>query len=154
MTTADVITDFAIPTSGDSPSSITTGPDADGNLWFTDVSGNKIGRVMPVSSPSSQAAATARVLQSMEASGIFTSRTCSRSITSVTAGMEGSATTMSPTRTSPCSPTSSLVASGRRSTYSMVSSRTSPTSSRIRSTGILRPRVRRFSAWRFSWASA
>jgi streptogramin lyase len=45
MTTADVITDFAIPTSGDSPSSITTGPDADGNLWFTEVSGNKIGRV-------------------------------------------------------------------------------------------------------------
>ena len=39
------ITEFPAPTSGSSPYDITAGPD--GNLWFTEWSGNKIGRITP-----------------------------------------------------------------------------------------------------------
>ena len=38
------ITEFPLPTGG-SPSGITAGPD--GNLWFTEFNGNKIGRITP-----------------------------------------------------------------------------------------------------------
>src|ERR1700730_2867726 len=38
-----VITEFSIPTAGSSPVGIAAGPD--GNLWFTEFSGNKIGRI-------------------------------------------------------------------------------------------------------------
>jgi hypothetical protein len=43
----DIITisEFAIPTSDGHPQSITTGPD--GNLWFTENTGQKIGRITP-----------------------------------------------------------------------------------------------------------
>ena len=34
---------FAVPTAGSTPNGITAGPD--GNLWFTEVIGNKIGRI-------------------------------------------------------------------------------------------------------------
>jgi streptogramin lyase len=40
------ITEFTIPTAGSAPEGIATGPD--GNLWFTESSGNKIGRVTTV----------------------------------------------------------------------------------------------------------
>ena len=39
------ITEFAIPTASSSPWAIAPGPD--GNLWFTEESGNKIGRITP-----------------------------------------------------------------------------------------------------------
>ena len=39
----EVFTEFTIPTSGSTPQGIVTGPD--GNLWFTEYSGNKIGRI-------------------------------------------------------------------------------------------------------------
>jgi virginiamycin B lyase len=38
-----VITEFAIPTQNSEPYGITSGPD--GNLWFTEANGNKIGRL-------------------------------------------------------------------------------------------------------------
>jgi len=41
--TAGIVTEFAIPTAGSSPSGIAAGPD--GNLWFTEIQGNKIGRI-------------------------------------------------------------------------------------------------------------
>ncbi len=40
---AQTITEFPIPTADSSPSGITAGPD--GNLWFTEQAGNKIGRI-------------------------------------------------------------------------------------------------------------
>jgi streptogramin lyase len=40
-----VVTEFPIPTAASSPQSITAGPD--GNLWFTERAGNKIGRITP-----------------------------------------------------------------------------------------------------------
>ena len=40
-----VMIEFSIPSSPGGPFSITPGPD--GNLWFTEVSGNKIGRISP-----------------------------------------------------------------------------------------------------------
>ena len=39
------ITEFAMPTSNSFPRGITAGPD--GNLWFTEVARNKIGRITP-----------------------------------------------------------------------------------------------------------
>jgi hypothetical protein len=45
MTTGGVITEFSIPTTGSNPRGITAGPD--GNLWFTEEFGNKIGRITP-----------------------------------------------------------------------------------------------------------
>src|SRR5215467_11136311 len=39
------ITEFPIPTSPGSPKAITAGPD--GNLWFVEQEGNKIGRITP-----------------------------------------------------------------------------------------------------------
>jgi hypothetical protein len=40
---AVTITEYAIPTGGSQPIGITAGPD--GNLWFTELSGNKIGKI-------------------------------------------------------------------------------------------------------------
>jgi streptogramin lyase len=40
---AQTVTEFPIPTASSLPSGITMGPD--GNLWFTETSGNKIGRI-------------------------------------------------------------------------------------------------------------
>ena len=40
---AQEITEFAVPAAIRGPAGITTGPD--GNLWFTEVDGNKIGKV-------------------------------------------------------------------------------------------------------------
>ena len=45
ITTAGTMTLYPIPTSGAGPNAIVTGPD--GNLWFTELEGNKIGRVTP-----------------------------------------------------------------------------------------------------------
>ncbi len=42
---AGTITEFPIPTASTFPRGITAGPD--GNLWFTEYSGNKIGRITP-----------------------------------------------------------------------------------------------------------
>jgi len=42
---AQVITEFQIPTRASGPSSIVTGPD--GNLWFTETTGDRIGRITP-----------------------------------------------------------------------------------------------------------
>src|SRR6266568_168649 len=42
---ADTITEFPIPTASTFPRGITAGPD--GNLWFTEYTGNKIGRITP-----------------------------------------------------------------------------------------------------------
>jgi virginiamycin B lyase len=39
------VTEFPIPTANSNAFSITLGPD--GNLWFTEVGGNKIGRITP-----------------------------------------------------------------------------------------------------------
>jgi len=40
---AGTITEFPIPTASSTPRGITAGPD--GNLWFTELDGNKIGRI-------------------------------------------------------------------------------------------------------------
>jgi streptogramin lyase len=40
---AGVITKFPIPIANSFPSGITTGPD--GNLWFTELNANQIGRI-------------------------------------------------------------------------------------------------------------
>jgi streptogramin lyase len=45
-TPVPVITEFAVPTRGSQPFAITSGPD--GNLWFTELLGHKIGRVTAV----------------------------------------------------------------------------------------------------------
>src|SRR5258706_3832774 len=42
---AAIINEFSIPTGDSNPTSITRGPD--GNLWFTEKTGNKIGRITP-----------------------------------------------------------------------------------------------------------
>src|SRR3954470_10573964 len=42
---AQTVTEFPIPTPGSQPWEITSGPD--GNLWFTEQAGNKIGRITP-----------------------------------------------------------------------------------------------------------
>ena len=42
-TRSPVITEFALPTQGGIPYQITAGPD--GNLWFTEIVGNRIGRI-------------------------------------------------------------------------------------------------------------
>jgi streptogramin lyase len=42
---AVTINEFPVPTADSAPGSITTGPD--GNLWFTETSGNKIGQINP-----------------------------------------------------------------------------------------------------------
>jgi len=39
------IAEFAVPTSNSAPRGITAAPD--GNLWFTEEAGNKIGRISP-----------------------------------------------------------------------------------------------------------
>ncbi|MFZ5808834.1 MAG: virginiamycin B lyase family protein [Chloroflexota bacterium] len=44
-TLAVTITEYTIPTAGSTPSDITLGPE--GNLWFTEYVGNKIGRLTP-----------------------------------------------------------------------------------------------------------
>jgi streptogramin lyase len=43
--TAGIVTEYLIPTPNSQPVGITTGPD--GNLWFTEGHGNKIGKVTP-----------------------------------------------------------------------------------------------------------
>jgi len=45
ITTSGVISEFAIPTATSRPGGITMGPD--GALWFSEVNGNKIGRLLP-----------------------------------------------------------------------------------------------------------
>jgi streptogramin lyase len=42
---AQTITEYAVPTAGSAPTGIAAGPD--GALWFTEFSGNKIGRMTP-----------------------------------------------------------------------------------------------------------
>jgi virginiamycin B lyase len=42
---AQTITEYAVPTAGSAPTGIAAGPD--GALWFTELSGNKIGRMTP-----------------------------------------------------------------------------------------------------------
>jgi virginiamycin B lyase len=44
-TTAQSFQEFPLPNAGSQPNGIVTGPD--GNLWFTEVSGNRIGRMTP-----------------------------------------------------------------------------------------------------------
>ncbi len=44
-TVPGVITEFTVPTAGSQPGGIAAGPD--GNVWFTESSGNKIGRITP-----------------------------------------------------------------------------------------------------------
>ena len=46
---APVITEYAVPTAASYPVGITAGPD--GNLWFTEYSGNKIGQLVPEEPP-------------------------------------------------------------------------------------------------------
>jgi hypothetical protein len=41
-----VITEFPIPTASSAPLEITAGPD--GNVWFTEINGNNIGRITPL----------------------------------------------------------------------------------------------------------
>ncbi len=43
QSTAGTITEFALPTAGSQPEGITSGPDQ--ALWFTELAGNKIGRI-------------------------------------------------------------------------------------------------------------
>jgi virginiamycin B lyase len=43
ITTAGLVTEFAVPTDGSGPHSITTGPD--GALWFTEYYGSRVGRL-------------------------------------------------------------------------------------------------------------
>ena len=43
---ASAITEFTVPTGDSYPAGITAGPD--GNIWFTEVSGNQIGRIILV----------------------------------------------------------------------------------------------------------
>ncbi len=49
ITTSGSITEYPIPTSSSYPIGITAGPD--GNLWFTEGEGNKIGRLLLVPGP-------------------------------------------------------------------------------------------------------
>src|SRR5436309_1944069 len=43
--TTTTLTEFTVPTASSGPTSITAGPD--GNLWFTEISGIKIGQISP-----------------------------------------------------------------------------------------------------------
>ena len=43
ITTAKVVTEFAVPTAGANPRGIAAGPD--GNMWFTEYTGHSIGRI-------------------------------------------------------------------------------------------------------------
>ena len=43
--TAGSISEFSVPSADSYPTGIAAGPD--GNLWFTETSGNKIGRISP-----------------------------------------------------------------------------------------------------------
>ncbi len=45
ITPSGIITEFALPTANSGPTGITAGPD--GNLWFTEFNGNKIGWISP-----------------------------------------------------------------------------------------------------------
>jgi streptogramin lyase len=45
ITPAGVITEFPLPSASSSPAGITAGPD--GNLWFTEATGDRIGRITP-----------------------------------------------------------------------------------------------------------
>src|SRR5207244_3643912 len=56
-TRSPVITEFALPTQGGIPYQITAGPD--GNLWFTEIVGNNIGRIIPTATISEFAIPTA-----------------------------------------------------------------------------------------------
>src|SRR5262249_2449669 len=47
ITTSGVITEFPIPTANSAPVGINPGPD--GNMWFTEIQGNKVGRVNLIS---------------------------------------------------------------------------------------------------------
>jgi virginiamycin B lyase len=44
-TSGTVLNEYTVPTSGSAPGTITTGPD--GNLWFTEETGDKIGMITP-----------------------------------------------------------------------------------------------------------
>lgn len=46
---APVITEYAVPTAASAPYGITAGPD--GNLWFAESIGNKIGQLVPEEPP-------------------------------------------------------------------------------------------------------
>jgi virginiamycin B lyase len=43
ITTAGVVTEFSVPTANGQPWGIAAG--SDGTLWFTEINGNKIGRI-------------------------------------------------------------------------------------------------------------
>jgi virginiamycin B lyase len=45
VTTSGVFTEYNVPTAASQPYDITSGPD--GNIWFTEQSGNKIGKIVP-----------------------------------------------------------------------------------------------------------
>jgi virginiamycin B lyase len=45
ITTEGAITEFPLPTAGAQPAIIITGPD--GNLWFSEFAGDRIGRITP-----------------------------------------------------------------------------------------------------------
>src|SRR5262249_46640228 len=42
-TASALVSEFSVPTSASNPFTVTTGPD--GNVWFTEVAGNKIGHI-------------------------------------------------------------------------------------------------------------
>src|SRR5437667_4712186 len=44
---SNAVTEKPILTASSSPTGIAAGPDGDGNLWFTERAGNKIGRLNP-----------------------------------------------------------------------------------------------------------
>lgn len=43
ITTAGIVTEFALPTRGAGPAGVAVGPD--GNLWFTEFAADKLGRI-------------------------------------------------------------------------------------------------------------
>jgi virginiamycin B lyase len=45
ITPVGAVTEFPLPTAGSAPVGITAGPD--GNLWFAEQAGNRIGRITP-----------------------------------------------------------------------------------------------------------
>jgi hypothetical protein len=98
--------------------------------------------------------ATARPRPPTARSSACIGRTCSASITSGTAAMGASPTTMWRTPTSPSFLTSSPVACGKPFTSSMVCSRTPLISSRTPWRPIRRDSPRRSSVWPICWASS